>query len=216
MNARTEYYRQMTELAQKQRNLIGLQGVRVLKSDIRKLFKLHSVQIDLWPFPGMTYKKPLKSLRGAYINDPIAGPCVLISRNIPDEPQIFTMAHELKHHLVDQDSVTSFCQDSNLSEMVEVGAEVFAAELIFPQKLFYESMISMGVKQGGCTAEDLVKLKHSSNTTLSYAGLVKRAEYFKFATSGSLAKVKWKILEELTYGEPVYKRIQRFKSSSKY
>lgn len=210
---RASYYRQMRELAREQRLLAELEGARVLKSDLRKLFKYHGVQVDLWPISGAVRRKALKNLRGAYIDHPVSGPCVMISRDIPDEPQIFTMAHELKHHLVDRGSITAFCHEANTSDVIEIGAEVFAAELIFPQQLFIDTLTGMGVVRGGCQASDIVKLKRDTQTTLSYAGLAKRAEFMRFAPVDSLKGVKWKKLEESIYGEPVYKRIIRQRRS---
>jgi hypothetical protein len=55
----------------------------------------------------------------------------------------------------------------------------------------------------------LVRLKHESRTTLSYAGLAKRAEFLGYAGVGSLAKIKWKKIEEEIYGEPIHKWLQR-------
>ena len=208
---RSEYYRQMMELAREQRLVLGLTGSRVLKSDLRKLFKHHGVQVDLWPIQGMVTQKSLKNLRGAYMDHPESGPCVMICREIPDEPQIFTMAHELKHHLADKELITAFCHESNTSDMIEIGAEVFAAELIYPQQLFTNNLTDMGITSGNCEAKDIVKLKRETQTTLSYAGLAKRAKYLGFAPSGSLIGIKWKKLEESICGEPVYKRINRYR-----
>lgn len=188
----------------------------MLKSDLRRLFKHHGIQVDLWPMPGMTRRNALKNLRGAYIDHPDSGPCVMISRDIPDEPQIFTMAHELKHHLVDRGSITAFCHEANTSDVIEIGAEVFAAELIFPQQLFIDTLTSMGIVRGKCVASDVVKLKHDTRTTLSYAGLAKRAEFMGFAPADSLKGVKWKKLEESIYGEPVYKQINRYRRSKAF
>jgi hypothetical protein len=67
----------------------------------------------------------------------------------------------------------------------------------------------IGVGQGSCTAEALVRLKHDTRTTLSYAGIAKRAEFLGFVEPGCLAKVPWKKLEEQLYGEPLYKRLLR-------
>jgi hypothetical protein len=67
----------------------------------------------------------------------------------------------------------------------------------------------MGIGPRQCTPEVIVRLKHETQTTLSYAGLAKRAEFLNFAAAGSLAKVPWKKLEAQLYGEPVYKRLLR-------
>ena len=129
------------------------------------------------------------------------------------------MAHELLLHAV---SITSwigkafflFSDASNQSAEIEIGAEIFAAELIYPEQMFSGNLLSMGVTLGSCTPQDLVVLKRETQTTLSYAGLAKRAEFLGFAPQGSLGKVAWKKLEESIYGVPFYKqRITRARGS---
>lgn len=201
----------MKQLARQIRGEFGLTSPRVLKSDLRKIYNAHGLTIDLWPLPGMAGSK-LKKLKGAYLVQD-QGPCVLVDRYLPTEPQIFTMAHELKHHLVDQDAVGSVCSPSNATEHIEIGAEIFAAELIYPEADFAQKLAEMGVMKGSCTAESIVHLKKATDTTLSYAGLAKRAEFLGFAAEGSLNKVQWKKLEEKLYGEPIYKRVQRYRKA---
>jgi Zn-dependent peptidase ImmA (M78 family) len=147
-------------------------------------------------------------LRGAYINDD-CGATVMLAKGLPEDPTVFTMGHELKHHLADRELSLSYCDASNASNPIEIGAEIFAAELIYPDDDFREHLKLMGVLPGKCTAEHLVELKHDTRTTLSYAGLAKRAEFMNFAVRGSLAQVRWKKLEEQLYGPPIYKRIRR-------
>jgi Zn-dependent peptidase ImmA (M78 family) len=155
----------------------------------------------LWPYK-------LKKLRGAYFNDE-NGASVMLAKGLPDDPMIFTMGHELKHHLVDRESIVSLCDLSNQSAEIEIGAEIFAAELIYPEQMFHDHLLGLGVTMmGSCTPEHLVTLKHETRTTLSYAGLAKRAEFLGFAPPDSLGKIAWKKLEESIYGVPFYK--QRF------
>jgi len=71
----------------------------------------------------------------AYFNDEY-GVTVLLAGGLPDDPTIFTMAHELKHHLVDSTAGTVLCRTDEQMRRVEIGAEVFAAELIYPEKDF--------------------------------------------------------------------------------
>ena len=106
----------------------------------------------------------------------------------------------------------SYCDQSNESEQREIGAEVFAAELIFPEVDFVNCMDQMGIELAKCTPEMLVRLKHDTQTTMSYTALAKRAEFLRYAACGALSKIRWKKLEESIYGEPVYKRIQRYRS----
>jgi|CXWL01.1.fsa_nt_gi Zn-dependent peptidase ImmA (M78 family) len=140
----------------------------------------------------------------------------MLARGLPEDPFIFTMAHELKHHLVDRDkALAAYCDPSNEDDLVEKGAEVFAAELIFPEGDFKLWLETTHVGKGECTPPNLVKMKHETRTTLSYAGLAKRAERLGYAPFGSLEKIRWKKLEEEIYGEPTYKKILRYRQTAR-
>lgn len=197
---RHAYYEDLKSLARSEREKFGLKSPRVLRSDLRRIYSHYEIRIDLWPH--------FKGLKGAYFNDEL-GPSVVINKSLPEDPRVFTMAHELKHHLVDRDLGLAFCDASNENEAIEIGAEVFAAEMIFPEADFTARLSGMGVVRGKCSPESLVRLKVGTRTTLSYAGLAKYAERLGFAPRGSFDRVKWKKLEEEIFGEPVYKRIQR-------
>jgi len=172
----------------------------VLRSDLRRIYRAEGIRIDLW-----SYK--FKGLRGAYFDDEM-GSTVLLAKGLPQDPTVFTMAHELKHHLTDRGLPVSYCDASNQSNPIEIGAEIFAAELIYPDQDFAADLIRMSVQHGTCTPEILVRLKHDTRTTLSYAGLAKRSEFMGFSEPGSLARVKWQKLEEEIYGVPLYKLIR--------
>jgi Zn-dependent peptidase ImmA (M78 family) len=172
-----------------------------MKSHLRKIYRAHDIRIDLWPHR-------LREIRGAYFNDDL-GPTVMLMKGLPDDPMVFTMAHELKHHLVDRDLPLACCSDRNAHQHIEIGAEIFAAEFIYPEQDFVATLGSMGVDSGDCTPEVLVRLKRETRTTLSYAGLAKRAMFLGLAAAGSLDGVKWKKLEEKLYGEPLYKKLIR-------
>jgi len=133
---------------------------------------------------------------------------VMISRHLPEDPKIFTMAHELKHHLVDHENTVSYCGEDNESTLVEISAEVFAAELIYPETDFAQDLMQRGVRHGHCQDEDLVRLKHETRTTLSYMGLAKRAVFLGFAARGSFDNVQWTKIEEQIYGVPIYKKLR--------
>jgi len=142
------------------------------------------------------------------MNDEL-GATVMLAKGLPQDPMVFTMGHELKHHLTDSGSSLSFCDASNQSNPIEIGAELFAAELIYPEDDFRSDLEQMEIGPCQCTPKVLVRLKHETRTTLSYAGLAKRAEFMGFAAEGSLDKVKWKKIEEEIYGEPLYKWLLR-------
>lgn len=194
---RSAYYEKMKDLARQVRAEHGLTSPRVLRSDMRRIYKAHGIRIDLWPHK-------FKRLRGAYFFDEF-GPTVMLAGGLPEDPTVFTMGHELKHHLVDRGLGLSYCDPSNENEPIEIGAEVFSAELIYPEHDFSEWLVKNGISLRGCTPEVLVRMKREVRTTLSYSGLAKRAEFLGFAAPGSLAKVKWKRLEEQIFGLPIYK-----------
>ena len=97
---------------------------------------------------------------------------------------------------MDRNLGLSYCDESNITRPVEVGAEVFAAELLFPDAAFAKHMERLGVKRGECLPETLVRVKHETETTLSYAGLAIKAERLWFAPPKTLTRVKsWRTLE---------------------
>lgn len=194
-------YENMRSLANDIRAQYGMSGARVIKSQIRRIYRDQGIHVDYWP-------NKLKHLRGAYFPNE-GSPSVLVAKHLPVEQQIFTLAHELKHHLADREAAFSYCDPTNRDTVVEVSAEVFAAELIFPQALFAELLESAGVARGACSADDIVRLKVNSATTLSYQGLVKMAEFLRFAERGSFTKFQFRKRQEQMYGEPIYKQIQR-------
>ncbi len=203
---RTVYYEKLKVLARKERAKHGLTTPRVMLSDLRRIYRVYGIQIDLWPHK-------LRSLRGAYLFDE-CGATVMVSKHLPREPRIFTLAHELKHHLTDRDLGSSYCDASNESEPIEIGAEIFAAELIFPEQDFAEALRDMGVRVGECTPERIIYLRERTETTMSYTSLAKRAEWMGFAPRGMLQGVRWRKLAESLLGEPLYKRIQRHRMTS--
>ncbi|MCC6661390.1 MAG: ImmA/IrrE family metallo-endopeptidase [Phycisphaerales bacterium] len=201
---RAAYYNSLKDLARAKRLQYGLTTPRVQRSHLRAIYRDEGIRIDLWPHR-------LREVRGAYFNDEI-GPTVMLVKGLPEDPMVFTMAHELKHHLVDRELPVACCSDRNANEHIEIGAEIFAAEFIFPEEEFAATLARQGVAAGSCSAEDLVRLKHDTRTTLSYAGLAKRAVFMNLALPAALANVRWKKLEEQMFGEPLYKQIQRRRS----
>jgi len=203
--SRFQYYEELKNLAHDMRKAYSISTPRVLRSDMRRIYRSHGIRIDLWPYT-------LRNLRGAYFNDDL-GPSVMIRRSLPQDPMIFTLAHELKHHLVDRDAGPSFCDASNQDQAIEIGAEVFAAEMIYPDDDYVAWMTAEGIMRLQCQPEDLVRMKNHTRTTLSYAGLVKKAEFLGYARPGAFSKLKWKKLEEQIFGEPFYKKLLRRQSS---
>ena len=199
---RHQYYEALKGQAREVRRKYSLETPRVMRSDLRRIYKDEAITIHLWPHK-------LKQLRGAYFFDDL-GATVMLAEGLPVEPTIFTLAHELKHHYFDRELGSSYCdQARSETDPIEIGAEVFAAELIFPEQDFVSEMLQRQIGPGECKAETLVRLKRETQTTMSYAALAKRATFLRFAETGSLKGVKWKQLEEQIFGEPIYKRVMR-------
>lgn len=196
---RTAYYRLLKAKARKLRDSYGLTTPRVLLSDIKRIYKAEGIKIDYW-------KGKLKRVRGQYMVTE-DGPCVMVAADLPDEQRIFTLAHELKHHFFDSNGI----DDELDKDASEIGAEVFAVELIFPDDAFVSALIQLGVGVGSCTREDIVRLKDQTKTTLSYQSLAKRAEFLGYAAKGGLQGPGWLKLRDAICGEPLYVKVQRYR-----
>lgn len=191
---RQAYFEELKLLARQVRAENGLRSPRVLASDLRRIYDRHGIVIDSWPYR-------LKHLRGAFISDEL-GTTVLLASGLPQDPMVFTMAHELKHFFRDRDLGISYCDQSNLSKTVEVGAEIFAAELLFPDEDFIKHMSLLRIGRDHCLPKTLVHLKCKTRTTLSYAGLAIKAERLGYAPACSLTKIKtWRKFEALYGGK---------------
>jgi len=195
---RFDYYEDLKILAGQVRAENGLQSPRVTRTDLRRIYSKCGIQIDLWPYK-------FKNLRGAFFCDEL-GMTVMLAKGLPEDPMVFTMAHELKHYFKDRELGLSYCDLSNEDKPLEVGAEVFAAEFLFPDADFIAHLNAMGVGVGKCTPATLAHLKHQTRTTLSYAGLAIKAERLGFAPRDTVTTFKgWKKLEEQLFGVPPWK-----------
>jgi len=167
---------------------------------IREVYKAEGVAIDLW--------ETSHKIRAMYMCDG-GDPSVLVNRNLPTEPRLFAMVHELKHHYCDQTALKNGqirCGDYNANEVIEKAAEVFAAEFIYPAQEFLDCASSLGLEAGKVTPEEVVQLKRVCKAPVSYKFLQKRLEWFAFIERGQFAKVQFQKLEEEIYGVPIYRQ----------
>ena len=183
----TGYYYEMRDLAQEVRARNEIEGPDVSMREMWRTFRAEGVE-ELY------FRHGFKQLGGAYFNDEY-GVTVMLAGGLPDEPTIFTMAHELKHHLVDSKAGTVLCRTDEQMRRVEIGAEVFASELIYPEKDFVYDLFRMlrGMPQN-VTPELLTELKRKTQTTLSYAALAKRAVLLRLAEEKAFRDVRWGML----------------------
>jgi hypothetical protein len=192
VQSEADYYKEMKKIAREQRATFGLQTSSIGRREFRAIYKEFGIKLHLWPIPGLS-GNPLKHMRGAYLN--VDGDLrVMVDRTLPNDPYLFTLAHEIKHHLCDQEHAKAFCHDENQTDVLEIGAEVFAAELLYPERDFNQDLNERGVNKGECTQQNLVVLKHDTGTSLSYTGLRKRAVNFGYAPA-TMPNSGWKQIE---------------------
>jgi Zn-dependent peptidase ImmA (M78 family) len=195
---RKAYYRNMQALALEVRKRHGLTRADISIKQMWKVYRAEGIErIDFWP--------NLKHIRAAYFNDE-CGVSVMLARGLPDEPTIFSMAHELKHHLVDQGLMVTLCGPTDNAHIpddrnaIEIGAEVFAAEFIYPEGDFLRDFDKIG---GPCTPKALVSLKEATATSLSYQAMVKRSlrlGLLHYTDELRFEGVRWGLLEKRLFG----------------
>jgi len=115
---------------------------------------------DHWPLP---YK-----IKALYMCDDDC-PSVALQQSIPYEPKLFALIHELKHHYCDRAALGTgviHCGDYDANELIEKGAEVFAAEFIYPRRNFAEDLQRLGVTIRD--ASHVVEVKRSCKAKVSY------------------------------------------------
>lgn len=168
--------------------------------EIRRIYKLEGIKIDKW--------KVSHRIRAIYMCED--GDCsVLMSTVLPPEPRLFALAHELKHHYRDRKDLGEgkfLCGEFNANQMVEIGAEVFAAEFIYPEEEFLGFLPQIGVTSNTCSPEHVVDLKRNCGAKVSYTFLIKRLEWFRYIQPGQFRDVKFQKLEEQVHGPPIYKQ----------
>lgn len=184
----TGYSYALRELALKVRTRNGINRASLSMREMWRIYREEGIEkLDFW--------RGFNDLRGAYFNDD-CGVTVMLAGGLPDEPTIFTMAHELKHHLVDSNVGTVLCRTDDQTRRVEVGAEVFAAELIYPEKDFvYDLFRLLRGMPKSLGPELLVELRRKTRTTLSYAALAKRSVLLRLAREETFRNVRWGMLE---------------------
>ena len=197
---RSQYYLQMRQLASEKREKYGVVTSEITIPFIKKIYKEEGVKVD--------YRELPPKIRAAYFCD--EDDCsVLINKKLPREPKLFSLVHELKHHYVDRDVIEDGqiqCGDYNANEVIEIGAEVFAAEFIFPEDEILKLITSLGINKQNCTPEGIVKIKRNSPVSISYKFIVKTLERLRFCSFGKFSKVRFQKLEEEIYGQPIYKQ----------
>ena len=195
------YYEGLKSLARQLREQHGITTKELNLTAVKKIYRAEGVAIDIW--------KLSPRIRAVYMCDE-NDPSVLLNETLPKEPRLFALVHELKHHFRDRailDGGQIPCGDYNANREIEIGAEVFAAEFIFPEAEFVVVAQQLDLfSKSPLTPEDVVRLKRTAEAPVSYQFLRKRLEFFNMVPKGYFAKVKFTKLEEQMYGVPIYKQ----------
>jgi Zn-dependent peptidase ImmA (M78 family) len=191
-------YQKLKALAREKREHYGVATEAFGLLEVRKIYKAESIRIDYYPLP---YK-----IKALYMC--ADGECsVAVQRRLPDEPKLFALVHELKHHYCDRAALGDgiiHCGDYNMGDIIEIGAEVFAAEFIYPESEFAKDLEPLGLK--AWTPQDVVRLKRNCKAKVSYRYLCKRLEHLRHIARGAFDDVRFQKLEEQIYGVPYHRR----------
>jgi len=202
---RYPYYLQMKALARTTRQKHHVATSHFGLREMRAIYRQEGIKLDLWPHR-------MKKVRAAYfLEDGQA--CVLLKKSMkPVEPRLFALAHELKHHLVDQELAKTrrleCAVDFGSRSPIEIGAEVFAAEFIFPEEEF-TAWVDGELGARPCVPDEIVQLKRRSPAKISYAFLVKRLERMGRVRGGQFKDFQFLKHEYGLYGIPFYVRYRQ-------
>ena len=199
--SRYTYYEDLKALAREKRQLYRVATAAFGLREVRKMYQSEGIRLDYWPLP---YK-----IKALYMC--ADGDCsVAIQRTLPDEPKLFAAVHELKHHYCDQEALGNrviHCGDYNANQMIEIGAEVFAAEFIYPETEFREDLVPLAIVVWD--PEAVVRFKRACKAKVSYKFLCKRLERLGLIVRGQFDQVQFQKLEERLFGVPLYRRRRR-------
>lgn len=196
--SRDDYFESMKAMAREKRAEYKVNTAAFGLREVRRIYKAESIRIDYWPL-----RRKIKALYMCDDND-----CsVAVQRDLPDEPKLFALVHELKHHYHDREALGAgvvHCGDYDANELIEKGAEVFAAEFIYPEAEFAADLAALGVSSW--SAESIVLLKRGCKAKVSYQFLRKRLERLRLIDRGQFDGVQFRKLEEQMFGVPFYRR----------
>ena len=197
----SDEYEALKALAREARSKYGVTTDTLGLRKMRTVYEEEGIHVDLW-------KHKLRRVQAAYL---VVGgrSYVMLNAAQPAEPRLFSMAHELKHHYVDRDAASSMpigCVGElgySTAPTTEIGANIFAAEFIFPEAEF-NCWALRALGKRACTKKEVVLLKRRCPARVSYAFLVRRLERLGFATKGAFAGVQFLNLEKQLFGPRYY------------
>ncbi len=195
-----QYYELARRTAREKRSEFGIVTKDINIPVLKRICKKEGIKVDLKENIGST-------IRAAYFFDE-DGCSILLKKSLPSEPKLFALAHELKHHFLDRELIASGemkCGEYNRNKTVEIGAEIFAAEFLFPESEMKQMLASMNITARSCTENSIVDIKRSSPVPVSYTFICKRLVRFGLITNNQFAGTQFQKLEDILY-PPIYKQ----------
>jgi Zn-dependent peptidase ImmA (M78 family) len=196
----TEQYEEARELARKKRQEFGIRTADIDLPVLKKICKQEGVKVDM-------VKEVGARIRAAYFFDE-DGCSILLKKDLPREPKMFALVHELKHHFLDRQLIADGkmqCGDYNANRTTEIAAEEFAAEFLYPAEEMKQLLASRPLKASQITPEEIVEIKRLLPIHVSYAFIRKRMERFNLLSKNQFAEVQFQKLEDRLY-PPFYKQ----------
>ncbi len=196
--SRGDYYEDLKALAREKREGHRVTTAALGLRELRRIYAAEGVRIDYWP---LAYR-----VKALYMCDD--GDCsVAVQRRLPDEPKVFALVHELKHHYRDRPALAGgliHCGDYDANELIEKGAEVFAAEFIYPEAEFADD--ARRFQAAEWDEEDVVRFKRTCGARVSYQFICKRLEWLGIIGAGRFRGVQFQKLEHRIFGAPFRRR----------
>jgi Zn-dependent peptidase ImmA (M78 family) len=200
---RTAYYSQIRELALVKRAQFSVVTGAFGLAEVRAIYRSEGIAIDS--------RKLTPRLKAIYMCSD--GDCsVAIRKDLPKEPKLFALVHELKHHWADRALMEAghlSCGSFNENELFEKAAEVFAAEFIYPETELRSDfdVFEEANRIKNWTADNVIHFKRNQcRANVSYTYLRKRLEWFGKTKSDQFHGVQFQKREDELYGAPVFRQ----------
>jgi len=200
---RAAYYSHIRELALIKRAEYSVATGAFGLKEVRAIYRREGIAIDT-----LSLTPRLKAI---YMCSD--GECsVAIRKDLPKEPKLFALVHELKHHWADRHLTEAdrlSCGLFNESELHEKAAEVFAAEFIYPESEFKSDIFAFEelYKIRNWTVDDVVHFKRNHcKANVSYTYIRKRLEWFGKITPDQFRGTQFQKREDQLYGAPIYRQ----------
>lgn len=195
-----EAYEQAREFARQKRAELGIQTADIDLPFLKKICKTEGVKVDM-------VEKMGSHIRAAYFFDEY-GCSIMLCKDLPREPKMFALAHELKHHFLDREIIAGGemrCGDYNANRIPEIAAEEFAAEFLYPAAEMKAILDVMAVRSDNISPNIIVEIKKRSPIEVSYTFIQKRLERFAIIVKNQYESVRFQKLEEQLH-PPIYKQ----------